>query len=401
MVGQDQPAVRLGFALQWALRAVLVGYVGLTLLIQPPESQRWICVLTLVGYVAAFGAWTAWVLGRAARSGGDSHRRIALLMLAADVALVSILSVLTGITSPDSWTSNVLRTGLFLIPLIAAAQLDPYLSGVTAIPTVAAYLGVSWINQAGNEEPWSSILLNATVLTGLAAGSVALSRIQRSKVETIEDLATQRTQLLEDVLGLEKRERQALSERLHDGALQYVLVARGDLEDARTGSSQGFDLVETALKECSALLRDVVRELHPEVLARSGLKAAIAALADSIAARTELVVDLDATTWPEDLRTETDYLLYSAAREFTTNVIKHAQAGAVRIELRREAGQARLRIVDDGVGISEARVAQSVEGGHIGVASIRTKVLACGGQFDVRATGAGTEAAVTVPLSPS
>jgi len=124
-------------------------------------------------------------------------------MLAADVALVSVLSVLTGLTSPDEWTSDVMRNGFFLIPLIAAAQLDPVISGVVAIPTLSAFIATCWITQASNHEPWSSILLSSTVLAGLAGGSVALSFIQRSKVEVIAELLRQRSQLLEDLLGVE------------------------------------------------------------------------------------------------------------------------------------------------------------------------------------------------------
>ena len=78
------------------------------------------------------------------------------------VAIVSILSVLTGITSPESWTSDVLRNGLFLIPLVAAAQLNPDISAAMAIPTVSALVAVSWITKSANQEPWTSILLSAT-----------------------------------------------------------------------------------------------------------------------------------------------------------------------------------------------------------------------------------------------
>ena len=104
----------------------------------------------------------------------------------------------------------------------------------------------------------------------------------------IADLARQRTHLLEELLGLEKRERQAISERLHDGALQYVLVARQDMEDVRDGLKAAADRVESALVECSGLLRDVVRELHPDVLARLRLKSAISSLADSLGSRTDV-----------------------------------------------------------------------------------------------------------------
>jgi two-component system NarL family sensor kinase len=308
--------------------------------------------------------------------------------------------VFAGLTSPDDWTSDVMRNGFFLIPLIAAAQLDPVISGVVAIPALSAFVATCWITQASNYEPWSSILLSSTVLAGLAGGAVALSLIQRSKVETIEALAQQRTQLLQDLLGVEKHERQSISERLHDGALQCVLVARQDMEDVRDGSSAAADRVDVALVECSQLLRDVVRELHPDVLARLGLKAALSALTESLTSRTELAVELDARTWPDGLRTDADYVLYSAARETLINIIKHAQADHIWIDLELDSGRGSLRVADDGVGISEAEMAQKAQEGHIGLASIRAKAQASGGQFDVRSTSPGTEITISVPLRP-
>jgi two-component system, NarL family, sensor kinase len=170
------------------------------------------------------------------------------------------------------------------------------------------------------------------------------------------------------------------------------------MEDVREGSKVAADRVESALVECSGLLRDVVRELHPDVLTRQGLKSAISALTDSLTSRTELAVELDARTWPDGLRTEADYVLYSAAREALTNVIKHAGAHHIWIELERYEGLASLRIADDGVGILEATIARKAEEGHIGIASIRTKVLASGGQFDVRSTSPGTELTISIPL---
>ena len=388
-----EPHIRdRGVALQCALRALLVVFVVTTLLFEPPNANRWLCVLFLVGYAVVLAAWFAWALRR------HTTRTVTLSMLGADLTIIAVLSVLTAIASPESWTSNVLRTGLFLIPLIAAAQLDPYVSGTIAVPTVGTFVVVAAISKTANEETWASIVLTAAVLTGLAAGSVVLSRIQRSEVDTTAELARQRTHLLEEMVGLEKRERQSLSERLHDGALQYVIVARQDVDEIRDGSDEATDRVDSALAECSRLLRDVVRELHPAVLAQSGLKAAITALTDGLASRSGLTVELDAGTWPDDLRTEADHVLYGAAREVCTNVVKHAKARTLRIELGRSEGRAVLRIADDGVGIAAERLAESVENGHIGMASTRAKVLASGGDFDVRATSPGTEVDISIPL---
>src|SRR6476661_2294393 len=401
-VPQDfQRYLFLSSVLQFALRAVLAVFVAGTLMSEPPKANLSICVAILVLYALIVGCWGAWALRTAARAVASTRTLLTLLVLAADVVVVSVLSVFTGLTSPEEWTSNVMRNGFFLIPLIAAAQLDPVISAVVAIPTLSAFIATCWITQAANYEPWASILLSSLVLAGLAGGSVALSLIQRSKVETIAELARQRTQLLHDLLGVEKHERQSISERLHDGALQCVLVARQDMEDVRDGSMAAADRVDSALVECSRLLRDVVRELHPDVLARLGLKSAISGLTESLSSRTELSVDLAAPTWPDGLRTEADYVLYSAAREALTNVIKHARAHHIWIELEHHEELASLRISDDGVGISEATIARKAEEGHIGMASIRAKVLASGGQFDVRSTSPGTEVTISIPLRPA
>ena len=388
----------LGTLLQFGLRVVLIVFLVATLLWEPPTRHHRICMDVVAVYLVVIGCWSAWALRSWARTTISTRTMVTLLVLTADVAVVSVLSVFTGATSAEAWTSDVMRNGFFLIPLIAAAQLDPIISVAVAIPTLSVFTLTCWITKSSNGESWASIGLSSFALAGLAGGSVALSLIQRSRVEMISDLARQRSELLEELLGVEKRERQLISERLHDGALQYVLVARQDIEEVRDGSTDAADRVESALVECSTLLRDVVRELHPDVLARMGLKSAISALTESLGSRNGLAVDFDAVSWPDGLRTEADNVLYNAAREALTNVVKHAQAQSVWIELQHHEGLASLRVADDGVGISAATIARKADEGHIGMASMRARVLASGGQFEVRATSPGTELAISIPL---
>ena len=388
----------LGTLLQFGLRVVLIVFLVATLLWEPPTRHHRICMDVVAVYLVVIGCWSAWALRSWARTTISTRTMVTLLVLTADVAVVSVLSVFTGATSAEAWTSDVMRNGFFLIPLIAAAQLDPIISVAVAIPTLSVFTLTCWITRSSNGEPWASIGLSSFALAGLAGGSVALSLIQRSRVEMIEDLARQRSELLEELLGVEKRERQLISERLHDGALQYVLVARQDIEEVRDGSADAADRVESALVECSGLLREVVRELHPDVLARMGLKSAISALTESLGSRKGLVVDFDAASWSDGLRTEADNVLYNAAREALTNVVKHAQAQSIWVDLQHREGLASLRVADNGVRISAATIERKADEGHIGMASMRARVLASGGQFEVRSTSPGTELAISIPL---
>ena len=119
---------------------------------------------------------------------------------------------------------------------------------------------------------------------------------------------------------VESRERQRLSERLHDGALQYVLAARHDLEDARELSDpEAFDRLDRALTESSTLLRSTVAELHPAVLAQAGLAQALRDLAINAASTGGFSAALDTDGWSDELRTSADGLLYASARELLAN----------------------------------------------------------------------------------
>ena len=195
MPGHHQPVVDLrvqqvapdsqrtllsGTLLQVALRTVLTAFVVVTLLCEPPNRYLWICVAVVAVYVVVIGCWSAWALRTAARAVLPTKTPVTLLVLAADVALVSVLSVLTGITSPDDWTSNVMRIGFFLVPLIAAAQLDPIISGAVAGPTLSVFCHVldHHLVQRG------AVVVDSVELAGLGRARRRLGRlVTRSAVQ--------------------------------------------------------------------------------------------------------------------------------------------------------------------------------------------------------------------------
>jgi two-component system, NarL family, sensor kinase len=323
------------------------------------------------------------------------------LALFVDVGVLTALTLLTGIATPLSWTSDVLTTGMLLVPVLAATQLRPRVCAAVSVATAVAYLAAAVATQEANAEPWASVLLRTAIVAGVAAGSVGLSRIQRSRVRTIGGLVRDRSDLLAELSGIEQRERRMLSEQLHDGALQYVLAARQDLDDAReTGDPGAFDRLEQALAESSRLLRSAVAELHPAVLARAGLAAAVRDLADTAATRGGFTARVDTTGWPDDLRTSADGLLHRTARELLTNVVKHARATTVTVTLTCTDGRARLVVADDGVGLSDDALDRA-GAGHIGLASHTARVDAAGGRLvAARGPDGGTTVTIDLPCRP-
>lgn len=406
---------RRGVALQVAVRWVLVAFVGVTVLVVPPPHYRTACLVVAACYAVWAGAVAAWT--RRATS-----VRVAWLALLVDVVVLGVLTLLTGVASPQSWTSDVLTTGFLLIPVLAATQLRPWVCAAVVVPTALVYLLAGIATQAANEEPWTSLLLRTLVIVGVAAGCIGLSRIQRSRVRTIGRLVGVRGALLGELTGLEQRERRALAEHLHDGALQYVLAARLDLDDAReTGDVAAFDRLEEALAESSRLLRSTVADLHPAVLEKAGLPAALGDLAAAAGARGGFSATVSAPDWSP---TPADPLLYRTARELLANVARHARATSATVTLARADGMARLVVADDGVGMptgppdggaagaaasgvagpgsrGDGGAGGAAERGHIGLASHTVRVEAAGGRLVITpAEPHGTVVTVEVPDVP-
>lgn len=391
MTTQDVRAVALehaqrGVRLQVALRWVLVAFVALTVAFVPPAHDRVACAVIVALYAVFALVVSVWAT--------HAHPTGAWVALFVDLAVLGGLTLLTGVRTPDSWTSDVVTTGFLLLPVLAATQLRPRVCAAVVVPTVLVYLAAGIATQDSNEEPWASLLLRSAIAAGVGAGAVGLSRIQRSRVATIGSLVQVRGDLLTQLGGFEERERTRLSEHLHDGALQYVLAARMDLDDAREdGDPEAFARLDRALTETARLLRSTVAELHPAVLEKAGLAAALRELATAAAARGGFAVEVR-TDWPDP--TPVDPLLHRTARELLANVAEHARAATAHVVLERSGGRARLVVSDDGVGVDPE--AAGPAGGHIGLPSHAVRIEAAGGRMTVAPGHPGTVVSVDLPL---
>ncbi|MBV9338732.1 MAG: hypothetical protein JO243_22820 [Solirubrobacterales bacterium] len=382
-----------GIRVQLLVRGALVVFVVATVLAVPPAHDRLGCYIVAAGY----GAW-ALTIGWVSLRGGERAVRLVWLALFGDLIALGVLSVIAG-ASEQSWTADVLVNAFFMIPILASTQLRPWVAAAVTGPAVLVYLASAIAAQHANGEPWASIALRTWVLVAVSAGCVLLSWIQRSRVLTIAGLVQDRTTLLGDLADVEARARTDLAEELHDGALQYVLAARHDLEDVRHGDTASLNRIEFALRESARLLRAKVSDLHPAVLEQAGLLRALRELVRTTAGRSGLRIELIADGWEESWRSEADDLVYSAAREFLGNVTKHAEAQSVRVSLERDDGHIRLTVADDGKGIDPGVVGRRLAEGHVGVTSQRVRVQAAGGRFDLRPGNPGTIAAVEIPAT--
>jgi signal transduction histidine kinase len=90
--------------------------------------------------------------------------------------------------------------------------------------------------------------------------------------------------------------------------------------------------------------------------------------------------------------------LLAVAREAMTNAVKHGQATAIHVDVRREARALRLSVKDNGGGFEPSAAAGS-DSGHFGLQGMRERIHECHGALEIRShPSQGTEVEVKVPL---
>lgn len=387
-----------GITLQLIVRGVLVAFVISTLILLPPATGAGWCTVIVVAYTVLAMLLTGWLARR-----GPAALTWGWIGLYVDLLALSALCLVAGQSAEVSWTSLVLLGGFFLLPVLAATQLRWVVCASVVVPTVVFYLLEAIATQHANDEPWASIVLRVVVLAGVGAAAVGLSRIQWSRVTAITGLVSDRATLLTELTTITATERGALAESLHDGALQYILAARMDLDDLRPaahGAADVLDRLDEALTQSANLLRSTVTELHPAVLDQAGLPDAVTMMARSAADRAGVNLIVDSAHWPAGARTGYDQLLFGAARELVANAVRHAHARHLSVRLAMAAGQLEMVVHDDGVGTDAAALAERVKQGHIGLHAQRVKIEAVGGRLDLSSPAdGGTTITVTIPTA--
>ena len=136
--------------------------------------------------------------------------------------------------------------------------------------------------------------------------------------------------------------------------------------------------------------------LRPSMLDDFGLVPTLQWLTERFSARTRIVVDLRTPPADSRLPSAIEVLLYRVTQEALTNIMKHAKARHVEIELRVTDDEAALTIADDGVGFDVERASGN---GGLGLVTMHERAELMHATLAVHSTAQrGTEVRISVPL---
>ncbi|MBL0129508.1 MAG: sensor histidine kinase [Flavobacteriales bacterium] len=241
------------------------------------------------------------------------------------------------------------------------------------------------------------IWLVVVVLVLVVVLGVLVHQLRQRKLREEKDagIIREREAGLKAVFKATEEERKRLSRELHDGVGQQLGGIKHRLEHAR---SSGSDLllpeVITMLDGTAKEVRDLAHQLMPKALSHVGPVPALRDLVAKAFAGTQVLAEFGSHGIPEEMRPELATGLYRITQELLNNIMKHAKADRVDVQLFRNKDHIVLMVQDDGVGFERKGSTQG-----IGLPGMSDRARALGGNFVLETSaGKGTLATVRVPL---
>jgi two-component system sensor histidine kinase UhpB len=175
---------------------------------------------------------------------------------------------------------------------------------------------------------------------------------------------------------IKEQERKRIAQEIHDelgglltGIKAYITVGMDRV--AASGAAPEPLLADAAglAQEAIETVRRVITDLRPSVLDQLGVWAALEWYAEQVERRAGLrcVCTISTAAQALELGAERSTMLFRIVQEALTNVVRHAEAACVQLQVDCADGVLHLRIDDDGKGIAPERLLNRESWGILGM----------------------------------
>lgn len=258
-----------------------------------------------------------------------------------------------------------------------------------------------------------NILLGSSFLLAIMGGLIFYG--QRQRMRTSQELArrdaeiqSQRIHQLEQEKQLlsfssmiegQEKERMRIAKDLHDGLGGLLTTAKAHftaIEDEmnKLATLNLYQRTNQLIDEACVEVRRISQNMMPRALMLYGLKGAIEDLATHL--RTNKVqCKLEIIGLKKELDKSRAVMLFRILQELINNILKHAQAQNVLIQLIETADGTSVIVEDDGTGFNYEKARQQES---LGMSSIESRVNFLQGSLEVDSVvGEGTTIAIWLP----
>ncbi len=222
----------------------------------------------------------------------------------------------------------------------------------------------------------------------------------------VERKEAARGQLLQKILMVQEEERKRVARELHDETTQSILGLVMKLEAAAAIPDAAVSKIKHMLTDIRTLavntldnVHKVIFDLRPSVLDDLGLLSAVRWYAQHRLDESGIKARVEVTGEERPLPPTVEISLFRVVQEAITNIIRHAQASNVLLNVEFKDSAVGIEIEDDGIGFdTETLNLPAGESHGVGLLGMRERVELLGGKFLIESQpGRGTRITVEVP----
>lgn len=204
----------------------------------------------------------------------------------------------------------------------------------------------------------------------------------------------------------EETTRREIATDLHDSighSLLSLLLDLRKLKENYHRPNAAESILDGAIESTERMIaesRQLIFELSPPILLEVGITPALEALADKLLSPRDIKWSVSTRGQLKDYPADDAVciILYRMSRELLVNVIKHAKAKHVHINVNRGPNKIQVVIEDDGVGMRKNFMPGRGNTGGLGLFSIRERLLHIGGDMRIVSNKDGTTVSLLAPL---
>lgn len=208
------------------------------------------------------------------------------------------------------------------------------------------------------------------------------------------------------IIKSQEEERRRVARDIHDGPAQSIanIVFRAEVcerlidTDAERAKNELRELREH-IRHTLGDIRKIIFDLRPMAIDDLGLVPAIRGFLENIRSSVALEADVQVSGEEKRLESHIEIGLFRVIQEALNNVLKHAQAKAVRVRIEFARDVVHAVVEDDGRGFDTSP--DEVPAGHFGLMGMKERMQLLGGTVSVKSqTGRGSKVMFRIPLKP-
>jgi signal transduction histidine kinase len=181
----------------------------------------------------------------------------------------------------------------------------------------------------------------------------------------------------EALIFAQEAERKRIARDLHDGIGQSLLLMKKQLISTHTVTVENQELISSTLEE----VRSISRDLHPLQLEKFGLTTAIEDMIMKVEHSTDLFITTEIENIDANFTNKTDIHVFRAIQEALNNIVKHANATAVKVISENKERETLIMIFDNGQGFDhELAIAKSKS---LGLKTMHERLTSIGGKMKI------------------